>query len=392
MQFALHHLAGEQQHVLHGGLVADAVPDHHRAVNAQNGGAPVVLVIETVQERIVHLHPAFDQPVEALQGLQHHVAGETVAHDHVRLVQEQVAALHIAHEVETVRSLHLGMGGQGEGVALFLLLADAQQGHLGCADLIHVLRVERAQQPELEKHLRLAVGVGAHVHHQPEAAIGLWQNAGDAGAHHPGHGFHHHHAPHQHRAGVARAGEGIQQAPFQHLETQGDAALGLGGQGLGGMVAHADVIPAGHDVEGRRVATFGPEAFADGLLVADQHKAHPCRQLLGRQHGCAYGYQRPVVAAHDVQTDPHAVLRERRIQGLLLGGFGGQHLPAVHQVVAHLVGAVAHMHLTGGAARAQRHLGRALVGAALRGAGLRESTFRIWHDRRNEKRLRRSVV
>src|SRR5690606_35960289 len=93
MQFAFHHLPGEQQHVLHRMLVADAMADDHAAVHAQHRCTPVVLVIKAFQEG-VRAHVVLHQVVEALQGLQYHIAGEAIAHHHVGLVLKEVPAFH----------------------------------------------------------------------------------------------------------------------------------------------------------------------------------------------------------------------------------------------------------------------------------------------------------
>jgi hypothetical protein len=55
------------------------------------------------------------------------------------------------------------------------------------------------------------------------------------------------------------------------------------------------------------------QPFFNGRGIADQDQAGVARQFTGGKHGTPDGDIRPVVATHDVQSDPHLWMRLARV-------------------------------------------------------------------------------
>ena len=136
----------------------------------------------------------------------------------------------------------------------------------------------------------------------------LGHEGGDAWTEDAGDGFHAEDAAHQHGAGVAGAGEGIELAFLHQVEADADAALRLGLQRLGRVVVHGDIVLAGNDIELRRGRHLRPSAApGSGAWSPISTRRTSAGKLARSQHSTTHGHFRTVVAAHDVQSDPHAV-------------------------------------------------------------------------------------
>ena len=140
--------------------------DDHRRIDTEHGRAAHVLVIHRIPESVSAAEFLVDV-VEALGHLQHRVAHETVADDHVcDLAREEVRCLDVTHEIDAVVGLQQLVRGLGLRIALGLLLADVEHGYTGFSDPEHGFGINRAYQPVLRQHLGFAVYVQSHVQQQ----------------------------------------------------------------------------------------------------------------------------------------------------------------------------------------------------------------------------------
>src|SRR5690242_10233835 len=148
VEAAVHGADGGADAVLHGTAVAGPVADDGDALDAQQRKAavfPVVQLLEEALERGLH-EPAAELRAQvgqerALQPLAHHlrhalgaleddVAYEAVAGDDIEAAVPDIAAFGVADEVE-VHAPQALRRFQRDGRALGILLAHAQQAHLG---------------------------------------------------------------------------------------------------------------------------------------------------------------------------------------------------------------------------------------------------------------------
>ena len=143
-------LGGDADGVLDHARLGAAVGHDAHPSHAQQRGAAVALVVEAMlhavearlqgQQRerrdrpLLQVGPqrAEDVAGQALEELDHHVADEPVAHDHVGDVADQVVALHVADEVQ-VEPAHQRVRLARQGVPLLVLLADVQQADAGAS-------------------------------------------------------------------------------------------------------------------------------------------------------------------------------------------------------------------------------------------------------------------
>ena len=126
-------------------------------------------VRQATPQRAAELAPpqVEDEPGQALEELDHDVAQDGVADDHVGEVVGQVLALDVALEPQVRGVEELG-GPLDPRIALALLLADREQGDPRRGDAEHALREDGAHPRVLHEVLRGRVGVGADVeeHHR----------------------------------------------------------------------------------------------------------------------------------------------------------------------------------------------------------------------------------
>src|SRR6266571_248070 len=169
-----HEVQRDPYRVLDGARRRPAVTDDRRRTHAQKRHASVLGVVDFLakiaerrsrqdiahfrEERLGDLlfHEVQDRLRGALHRLQRHVADEAVADDDVRLAVEDVAALHVADEVQGGFLEHPERLA-GHLVSLGVLLPDAHQSDAGAADAQHLAAVEMAHDGELHQVLRPAV-------------------------------------------------------------------------------------------------------------------------------------------------------------------------------------------------------------------------------------------
>ena len=103
-----------------------------------------------------------EETPDALAGLERHVAHKSVADNHVRMAVEDVAAFHVADEMDWQR-FEQREALAGEVVAFALFLADGEQADTGLGDFKDGPRVHLAHHGELLKVVGFAVDIGADV-------------------------------------------------------------------------------------------------------------------------------------------------------------------------------------------------------------------------------------
>ena len=114
---------------------------------------------------------AEDVAGQPLEELDHDVADESVADDHVGDMADHVVPLHVADEVQP-RLLDASVGLARQGVALLRLLADVEQADARARHLQDVLRVDGSHHRVMDQVVGLGVDVGAHVEEQDRPAGG----------------------------------------------------------------------------------------------------------------------------------------------------------------------------------------------------------------------------
>jgi hypothetical protein len=175
-------LGGHANGVLDGVGVGAAVRDDANALDAQQRSAAVFGIIHALlefveggarqqgadlardggfqrlaQHLVHHFHQAFAD-------LQRHVADEAVADDDVGVAGINIAAFHVADEMNGER-FEQRRGGARELVAFVLFFADGEQPHARPMGVKDDARVDVAHDGELRQHARRTIDVGAHVDH-----------------------------------------------------------------------------------------------------------------------------------------------------------------------------------------------------------------------------------
>jgi hypothetical protein len=298
-----------------------AVGDHDGAAQAEQRRAPVRLGIEpgaelaqpaTLQQRA---HPGGAGASEGgpqlrrgkaqrpFEGLERHVAGETVGDDHIDGACHQVAALHVALEVQWQRAAERFrrqqfVGAAGQRVSLARLGADREQTDSGHGGAERDLRVGHAQLAELDEHLRLRVGRRARVDEHRRGRM-RGQYDGQAGPRDTGQreqpvpGTCHDRA----RRSGRHDRRGLT-APDQ-LAGDGEARPGPPEAGQGALV-HPDDVLGGHHPQLRTGAEPGDDWPQPRRRPGQQH-GEPVLALGGQ--GARHDLIRRVVAAHRVHRD-----------------------------------------------------------------------------------------
>jgi hypothetical protein len=297
------------------------VRDDHAAAEPEQRGAAVRLGVEPVTElpepaTLQHrAHPRGARPRERgaqfgrrephrpFQGLQRHVAGEPVGHDHVDGAGHQIAALDVPGEAERQRGALRFSGEQfvraaGQHVSLDGFGADGQQADLRRRDPERDLRVSHAELPELNEHFRLGVGGRARVDEHRVVRVRR-QHDGEPGTRHagqrkqplPG-------ARHDRPGGPRRDDRGGLPAPDQ-LTGDGDAGPRAAEPGERALV-HPHAVFRGHHPQLGARAEPGDHRAKPGRRPGEQ-RGDPVFSLRGERprHDLVGG----VVAAHGVHRD-----------------------------------------------------------------------------------------
>ena len=123
-----------------------------------------------------------DAAERSLEGLQDHVAGESIGDHHVDVIGHQIAAFDVADEVDARRSLEEREDLFAQQVSLARLLADREESDLGIVDAEPVCGVDGTHLRELHQPLRLHFGVGARVQHDRRGRAGHRDHRCDRGS------------------------------------------------------------------------------------------------------------------------------------------------------------------------------------------------------------------
>jgi hypothetical protein len=280
--------------------------DDHGAAEAEQDGSAIALRVEPggeltqaapLQERADpggrgpgHRGPQLSggEPDRALEGLQGHVPGEAVGHDHVELAGQQAPALHVAGEAQRQRAVRRVGGEQlvrppGELVALPRLRADGEQPHPRGGHAQHELGIGHSELAELHEHLRLGVRGRPGVDEHGTARTG--------GQHHG-------------QPGPEHAGQRPQPQPGRGHDASGGA-----GRHHGGRLAAPDQLARHRDAR-PRAAQAGQRAFIHGQVVLGGHHAEPFGPL-GLGVGAHLGQRPPQPRGGPGQQHADAVLAMR---------------------------------------------------------------------------------
>ena len=113
------------------------------------------------------LHQAAHEHGSTLDGFEKHVAVEAVADHNVHRAQRYIPGFHIADKVDKPlfpRVFQQRIGFLLQGGALAVLGADVQKTDFGILDAQLLLRVDRADQTELQQEFRRTLGIRTAVH------------------------------------------------------------------------------------------------------------------------------------------------------------------------------------------------------------------------------------
>jgi hypothetical protein len=291
------------------------VRDDHRALDPQEGRSAGRFIVEDLpdapdpgaQEQVRELAPdappqlrapqVEDEGRQALEELDHDVAGHRIGHHDVGEVGDKVLALDVPDETQAGDVEQLGRSLDSQ-VALALLLADGQEGDARLRNAHDALREDRAHPRELHQVLRRGIRVGADVEEdeRPAGADHLdgkrraidtrqppdSQNGGRHG-----------------RAGVARGHDRVGPPDLDEVARHRDRRVLLLAQGEGGVLMHLDDLARRNDLDVRRELA---RDLGDPRAVADEQHA-----ILGMGPGvierAGNDLGRPVVATHGVDRE-----------------------------------------------------------------------------------------
>ena len=169
-----------------------------------------------------------------------------------------------------------------------------------------ILRVDVAQEGELQQVMRTAIDVRPGIQHQQVSAAGGGQERTDGGPVHPGEALEHEHGSRHHRTRGPRADESLHPAPSVKPDARDDGRTGLAAHHGGGWFVRRYALGSVHDLQSTGIGGALPVEFRlDLLAVSHQHD----RQIGG---SVVQGIQRSGdfgrgggVAPHGVECDSH---------------------------------------------------------------------------------------
>src|ERR1017187_507613 len=279
---------GHADGVLDGVGVGPAVADDARAAHAQQGRAAVLGIIQALLESGEGglgddvsdfaanagfeglAQELLDHVAQTLADFQGDVADEAVADHHIDVARIDVAAFHVADEVE-VEVFEHGRRGVGELVALVFLLADGEQADTRIGAVQDVARIDRGHDRELAQHAGSAIDVGSDIHENHGSAFGGGEDADQSGTLHAGdHTLNYFGGGHD-GAGIARGHEALCDAVANQARGDAEGAIAFGAEGFAGAVLHGDTLTGVHNLNGECAVTIlHLELPADHILLAHQ--------------------------------------------------------------------------------------------------------------------------
>jgi hypothetical protein len=287
------------------------VADQHGAVHAEQGRAAELRVVHAARDvlegdRVGTGHDlgehAEDHLADALGGLEHDVADETVGKRHLAAVTEEL--LDVADEV------HVRIAQQRGGLlrqlgALGVLLADRHERDARVLLAPHLAVVVRSHHRVLLEMVRAARGVGAAVHEQRDpVAVARRHRHRDARASDALQALELHRAGGDGRAGGAGGDDRLGLA-FAH-QAAGDEDRGVGPllDRLDRALAHGDRVGSVDDAKVVRGAALRLEFGFEALLTADEQDLERALAVRGRQ-GPGDHLVGSMVPTHRVDRDPN---------------------------------------------------------------------------------------
>ena len=270
--------------------IGAAMRFHHHAAQAEHHGA---VVAARVQPLAQPLQPRAGQQVadargqrggehlaqhlahqlqRALAGLERHVAGETVGHDHVGGAGGDVVAFHEAVELaaQVADLQHLGRLADAL-VALQLLGADIEQADGGGGEAEHGAGEHVAHHGELHQVAHVAQHVGAEVeHHHVAARRGA--DGGHGRAVDAGQRLDDDLGQRQQRAGIAGRDHASRLAARHRVDRQAHGGSAQAQRG-GGLEVAGDHLGGMTDGAGARRPLVAGQQRQQARLVAHQQEA-----------------------------------------------------------------------------------------------------------------------
>ena len=238
-----------------------------------------------------------DQLGGAFHRLERNVAGETVRHDHVHLVRENIMPLDETHVVEPARAQQV-VRGLHDLVALDLLFADVEQTH--ARSIVGALQIggqDGSHDAELQQLFRRRRRIGAEIEHVGMPAA-RWNQRPDRRAldarQHLEHEMRHCHQC----AGVAGADASVRVAGLDQIKSAAHRGILLAPQGFTGMIGHFNDLRGEDAGEVRRRAAVRRLAL-EIRLAADQCEPHT-REFMGCRQRRRNARRRASIAAHGV--------------------------------------------------------------------------------------------
>ena len=248
------------------------------------------------------LHHAGHELCRALDGLQQHIAGEAVRHDHVRSAERHVPRLDVADEVDVpgvARLLQQRIDRLLQLAALAVLRADVQKRHARPLHAEQLPRAIRSHECELQQKFRRAVRRRAAVD-EHDAACGRRDNRTHGRTADALHTPHRQRRRREQRPRRSGGHECVPAAVAQHLQADNHRGLRLLFQNRRRVVVHVDDVVRIRDLHAlrQRLDLMVGEGFEDLLPAPDEHDLRP--QRLRCADRAERRSRRRVVAAHGV--------------------------------------------------------------------------------------------
>src|SRR6266567_8007128 len=261
-------LVGHADAVIDGVVIRGSVTDDAHATHTQQHRAAVFGVVEAPAELVEGL-PRKQRPhlgrdgagerfpqhvahktANALAGLECYVAHKTVADNHVGVAVEDVAAFHIADELDGERFEQLKRLTR-EVVALGLFFADGEQADARFLHLEHAAGVHLTHYGELLQVMGLAIHVGAHVEQHAGVAGRGRHGSRQRRPIDAGQGAQHHLGGSHRRAGVSCRDEARALVLADQLQSNAHRAVFFGAYRVGGLLVHANAFGGMLDGDGQ---------------------------------------------------------------------------------------------------------------------------------------------
>src|SRR3990172_11183057 len=275
-----------------------------RGIDAQNGGAAVILKIESF-EKLIHDVAFPDHGIKRLSLFEHNITDKSVAYHHVNLVAKQVVPLYIAHEIKVSGILHELVGSPGYQVTLFFLGTDIEKTHPWSGYIQDLLRIYFSKYGILVHNIGAGIGIKPDIEQQHGRPCRSWHGSGNAWPDYTRYRFDHLVGTHKHCTRVARAGKTVYLPLGKQFKAQHSTGIGFLRERPGRVFSHVDKFGGMNDVKNRGIEILATADRQNAVFVADQHQPGIRRKTSRGKYGTANGRFRGKVPSQDIKTDSH---------------------------------------------------------------------------------------